>query len=99
MARESCAQTDYERFWRLAQEAYRAEFLDKRSGASDASGYYSAISFLLRASIRETTDECVTIARQMRNNIAPEMTGVLDPYYDGYVAGCDKGIHILQGGV
>lgn len=89
------AQYSYERFWYLAQAAYMAEV--ERTYGDRAMGYSNALQACLQDSIAFDMDTCVTLITQRRDGIAPEMTGVPDPYRDGYIAACNRALDIITG--
>ena len=89
------AQYSYERFWFLAQAAYMAE--TQRYSSERMMGYCYAIQTALRDSIAFDMDACVRLITQRRDSIAPDVTGVPDPYRDGYVEACNRALDIIAG--
>jgi hypothetical protein len=90
------AQSNYETFWRLASAAYRADQPDEREKVC-GDGYAHALKFITQEAVHQDADFLMRLVRESRENV--QRISPVDFWYDGYIAGCDRAIHILQGGM
>jgi hypothetical protein len=86
--------THEERYWLLANALWMASGHD---GDDEAMGRYNALKTACEDAIAFPIDTAISLIEGRGKGIAPEMTGVPDPYRDGYVAGCERAVTIMRG--
>jgi hypothetical protein len=87
-------QTNERQYWVLAGSLWRA---GDDPGDDFHYGYYNALKTACEDAVAFAKEDAIRLVRERAAGIAPEMTGVPDPYRNGYVAGCERAIRVMEG--